>query len=56
MKVWVVSKQSPWNSNWFNVAVFSTETAAYNFVKDNETDDNWRDCFDIEEWEVDSEC
>jgi hypothetical protein len=55
MKVWVVTKR--WvHEDRMNVAVFSTEAAAYNFVRDNETDDNWRVCFDVEDWEVDSEC
>ena len=54
MRVWVVTKR--WiHEDCINVAVFSTETAAYNFVRDNETDDNWRVCFDVEEWEVDTE-
>ena len=53
MKVWVVTER--WTSRMrTNVAVFSTETAANNFVRDNETDDNWRRpvYYDVEEWEV----
>ena len=50
MKVWVVIEHDLEDRN--NVAVFSTETAANNFVRDNETDDNWRVYYDVEEWEV----
>ena len=51
MKVWVVTERRL-HSDRNNVAVFLTETAANNFVQDNETDDNWRVCYDVEEWEV----
>lgn len=51
MKVWVVTERRL-HEDRNNVAVFSTETAANNFVRDNETDDNWRVYYDVEEWEV----
>ena len=54
MKVWVVTKE--WiHEGCINVAVFSTEATAYNFVRDNKPDDNFRVWFDVEEWEVDSD-
>ena len=51
MKVWVVIERHLYQDR-NNVAVFSTETAANNFVCDSETDDNWRVYYDVEEWEV----
>jgi len=51
MKVWVVTERRL-HEDRNNVAVFSTETAANNFVRNNETDDNWRVYYDVEEWEV----
>ena len=54
MKVWVVTER--WTSRMrTNVAVFSTETAANNFVRDKETDDNRRCYYDVEEWEVEEQ-
>ena len=51
MKVWVVIERRRSRSPLrINVAVFSTETAANNFVRDNE--DNWWVYYDVEEWEV----
>jgi uncharacterized protein with LGFP repeats len=54
MKVWVVTERRL-HEDRNNVAVFSTETAAKNFVRDKETDDNWRCYYDVEEWEVEEQ-